>query len=101
MNLKISRLINVLLQFSEKGGDNCIDVIYGIIDTCIDTCNSSYNRTVVSTFPWYIPRALKRLTFWELYNLGSFGVKYLVLLTLVYSSPKLIDRNKCHRFDDL
>jgi hypothetical protein len=32
VNWKISQLSNVLFQFSEKGGDVCIDVIHDFVD---------------------------------------------------------------------
>jgi hypothetical protein len=32
MNGKILRLSNVLLQFTEKGGDDCFDVIPGFVN---------------------------------------------------------------------
>jgi hypothetical protein len=32
VNWKILRLSKVLLQFSEKGGDDCFDVIHGFVD---------------------------------------------------------------------
>jgi hypothetical protein len=32
VNWKILRLSKVLLQFTEKGGDDCFDVIHGSVD---------------------------------------------------------------------
>jgi hypothetical protein len=32
VNWKILRLSNALLQFTEKGGDDCFDVIHGFVD---------------------------------------------------------------------
>jgi hypothetical protein len=41
-------------SFAEKGGNGCFDVIHGSVDKL------SYKRTIVSTFTWHIPRALKK-----------------------------------------
>jgi hypothetical protein len=44
-------------QFTEKEGDDCFDAIHGFEEKL------SQKTTVVSTFAWHIPNALKRLIF--------------------------------------
>jgi hypothetical protein len=77
VNWKILRLSKVLLQFTEKGGDDCFDVIHGFVENDIKHICMAYSQGAEKT------GILKE------YHSRSFRVKYLVLFLL------LIDRNKC------
>jgi hypothetical protein len=81
VNWKILRLSKVLLQYTEKGGDDCFDVIHGFVDKL------SYKRTVVI--------AQKTDILNEVSYSGSFRFKYLSGIILNIQVSKIIDRNKC------